>query len=36
MQLDERRLPAPVELAAYYMVLEALTNVAKHDARDWQ
>ena len=30
MQLDERRLPAPVELAAYYMVSEALTNVAKH------
>ena len=29
-QLDERRLPAPVELAAYYMVSEALTNVAKH------
>ena len=30
MELDERRLPAPVELAAYYMVSEALTNVAKH------
>ena len=26
----ERRLPEPVEVAAYYVVSEALTNVAKH------
>jgi signal transduction histidine kinase len=26
----ETRLPAPVEVAAYYVVSEALTNVAKH------
>jgi DNA-binding LacI/PurR family transcriptional regulator/signal transduction histidine kinase len=26
----ERRLPEPVELAAYYVVSEALTNAAKH------
>ena len=26
----ERRLPEPVEVAAYYVVAEALTNVAKH------
>jgi signal transduction histidine kinase len=26
----ERALPAPVELAAYYLVCEALTNVAKY------
>jgi signal transduction histidine kinase len=26
----ERRLPEPVEIAAYYVVSEALTNVAKH------
>jgi signal transduction histidine kinase len=26
----EERLPEPVELAAYYVVAEALTNVAKH------
>jgi GAF domain-containing protein len=26
----ERRLPAPVEVAAYYVVSEALTNAAKH------
>jgi signal transduction histidine kinase len=26
----DRRLPEPVELAAYYVVAEALTNVAKH------
>jgi signal transduction histidine kinase len=26
----ERRLPAPVEVAAYYVVAEALTNAAKH------
>ena len=25
-----RRLPAPVEVAAYYVVAEALTNAAKH------
>ncbi|MCW3014007.1 MAG: domain S-box [Solirubrobacterales bacterium] len=33
VQLDQRaqrRLPAPVEVAAYYVVSEALTNVAKH------
>jgi PAS domain S-box-containing protein len=28
--LDEDRLPAPVEAAAYYVVAEALTNMAKH------
>jgi signal transduction histidine kinase len=27
---DEERLPAPVETAAYYVVAEALTNVAKY------
>ncbi len=26
----ERRLPEPVEIAAYYTVAEALTNAAKH------
>jgi signal transduction histidine kinase len=26
----ERRLPEPVEVAAYYVVSEALTNAAKH------
>ncbi len=26
----ERRLPAAVEVAAYYLVAEALTNIAKH------
>lgn len=26
----DRRLPAPVEIAAYYIVAEALTNAAKH------
>jgi signal transduction histidine kinase len=26
----ERRLPAPIEIAAYYLVSEALTNVAKY------
>jgi GAF domain-containing protein/ketosteroid isomerase-like protein len=26
----DRRLPAPIELAAYYVVSEALTNTAKH------
>jgi signal transduction histidine kinase len=26
----ERRLPGPVEVAAYYVVAEALTNAAKH------
>jgi signal transduction histidine kinase len=29
IQVD-RRLPEPVEIAAYYTVAEALTNVAKH------
>ena len=28
--LPERRLPAPVEAAAYFVVSEALANVAKH------
>jgi signal transduction histidine kinase len=28
--IDDRRLPAPVEVASYYVVAEALTNVAKH------
>ena len=28
--LEGRRLPAPVEAAAYYLVAEALTNAAKH------
>ncbi|QRP42724.1 GAF domain-containing protein [Amycolatopsis sp. FDAARGOS 1241] len=28
--LVDRRLPEPVEIAAYYVVSEALTNVAKH------
>jgi signal transduction histidine kinase len=36
VQLDlpqgERRLPQPVEVAAYYVVSEALTNAAKHSA----
>jgi signal transduction histidine kinase len=27
---DDRRLPEPVEVAAYYVVSEALTNAAKH------
>jgi signal transduction histidine kinase len=26
----ERRLPEPIEIAAYYVVCEALTNTAKH------
>ncbi|MBW1638018.1 sensor histidine kinase [Microbacterium resistens] len=30
--LDARRLPAPVETAAYYLVTEAVTNAAKHTA----
>lgn len=30
----ERRLPEPVEVAAYYVVAEALTNVAKHAGAD--
>ena len=33
VQLDvgvHRRLPEPIEIAAYYLVAEALTNVAKH------
>src|SRR6185295_13260713 len=33
LELDvhvQRRLPAPVEVAAYYVVSEALTNAAKH------
>ena len=33
MELDlrvEHRLPSPVEVAAYYVVAEAMTNAAKH------
>jgi signal transduction histidine kinase len=30
LQLDEERLPAPVEVAAYFVAAEALANVAKH------
>jgi PAS domain S-box-containing protein len=30
VQVPEERLPAPVEAAAYYVVSEALTNVAKY------
>ena len=29
-EVPEARLPEPVEVAAYYLVAEALTNVAKH------
>jgi signal transduction histidine kinase len=29
-EIPETRLPEPVEVAAYYLVAEALTNVAKH------
>jgi len=29
-ELPEERLPAPVEAAAYYVVAEAITNVAKY------
>ena len=29
MRVD-RRLPEPIEIAAYYLVAEALTNAAKH------
>ena len=29
LRLD-RRLPEPIEIAAYYLVAEALTNAAKH------
>ena len=28
--MPEERLPAPVEAAAYYLIAEALTNVAKY------
>jgi PAS domain S-box-containing protein len=28
--LDDQRLPEPIEAAAYYVVAEALTNMAKH------
>ena len=28
--LTDRRLPEPIEIAAYYLVAEALTNAAKH------
>ena len=27
---SDQRLPAPIEVAAYYVVSEALTNAAKH------
>jgi PAS domain S-box-containing protein len=30
LEVPEERLPAPVEAAAYYLVSEALANVAKH------
>jgi signal transduction histidine kinase len=30
LKLPKTRLPKPVEVAAYYLVAEALTNVAKH------
>jgi PAS domain S-box-containing protein len=30
LRIDEHRLPAPVEAAAYYVVSEALANVAKY------
>jgi signal transduction histidine kinase len=30
LDLDTARLPAPIEVAAYYVVSEALTNAAKH------
>jgi len=31
-EIPEERLPAPVEAAAYYLIAEALTNVAKYAA----
>jgi signal transduction histidine kinase len=31
---DDERLPEPVEAAAYYVVAEALANVAKYAAAD--
>ena len=37
VQVDVRlseRLPTPVETAAYYVISEALTNIAKHAARE--
>jgi signal transduction histidine kinase len=30
LQADDERLPAPVEIAAYFVVSEALANVAKY------
>ena len=30
--IPEERLPAPVEAAAYYIIAEAITNVAKYAA----
>jgi PAS domain S-box-containing protein len=30
VELDEERLPAPIEATAYFVVSEALTNVVKH------
>ena len=30
--MPEERLPAPVEAAAYYIIAEAITNVAKYAA----
>jgi signal transduction histidine kinase len=30
VEADDERLPAPVEIAAYFVVCEALTNVAKY------
>jgi signal transduction histidine kinase len=33
LEIDfDRRLPEPIELAAYYVVTEALTNAAKHSS----
>jgi PAS domain S-box-containing protein len=30
LELDEERLPAPIEATAYFVVSEALTNIARH------
>jgi signal transduction histidine kinase len=34
LEVDEERLPQPVEAAAYYVVAEALANVAKYASAD--
>ena len=31
-EIPDERLPEPVEAAAYYLIAEALTNVAKYAA----